>query len=200
MPKHRKKPPNASAPFKSSRPGVIEAGDATAINWLLKYLYKTADNSRTNRSLFEALNERTKEFLSTKTKGTLQILLNERKEIERYLFSKCHVLESPEYKAEFECYDFSVEPLNEDFHTIIAGLHKLPASATEQQSLIDEIFYLWTFPLDHSKKREYNLLLDEAGYRLQCYHLSYKLRLQDEGKREGQEEEISSPERDARPG
>ena len=82
MPKHRKKSPNDSAPFKSSRPGVIEPGDATAINWLLKYLYKTSVNSCTNRTLFEALNKLTKDFLSTKTKGTLQILMNEREEIE----------------------------------------------------------------------------------------------------------------------
>jgi hypothetical protein len=116
-------------------------------------------------------------------------------EIQRYLFSKCHVLESPEYKAEFERFDVSVKPLNNDFYIIIAGLHKLPGFGTEQQSLIDEMFYLWTFPLDHKKKREFNSLMDRAGDCLESYYLSYKLGLQEEGRRGSQEEkEIIIPE------
>jgi len=64
MPKHRKKPPIASAPLKSLKPGVIEEGDAKSINWLIKYLYNTSVYSRTNRTLLEVLNERCQHLLS----------------------------------------------------------------------------------------------------------------------------------------
>jgi len=60
--------------------------------------------------------------------------------------------------------------------------------------LVDEIFYLGIFPLDHKKKREFNSLMNRAGDWLESYYLSYKLGLQEEGKRGSQEkEEISSP-------
>jgi len=127
------------------------------------------------------------------TKEFLQILLKEMKEMKIYLLTKSYTMESLEYKEELERYDIHVEPLNANFDTIIAGLHKLPGFDIEHQSLVDEIFYLGTFPLDHKKKREFNSLMDRAGDYLQSYYLSYKLGLQEEGKRETQQEEISSP-------
>jgi len=53
-------------------------------------------------------------------------------EIHRYLLPKYQITERPAYKAEFERYDIRVEPLNDSFEEIIAGLHKLPGFGIEQ--------------------------------------------------------------------
>jgi len=58
--------------------------------------------------------------------GSLQTLLKEMQEIQRYLLSKSHITESLEYKSELEFYDIYLEHLNDIFNAVIAGLHKLP--------------------------------------------------------------------------
>ena len=57
-------------------------------------------------------------------------------DINQYLFTKCKTIESLEYKAALDRYDIHVEPLNDSFHTIIAGLHKLPGFDFDQHSLL----------------------------------------------------------------
>jgi len=60
--------------------------------------------------------------------GSLQILLKKRQEINNYLYAKSLTIESLAYKAELKRYDIRVEPLNDDFNAILAGLQKLPRS------------------------------------------------------------------------
>jgi len=78
----------------------------------------------------------------------------EMQEIKHYLGTKCHTMESLAYKAEFERYDIRVEPLDDDFNAIIAGLYKLQVFGIEKQSLIDEIFNIRSFPRDNNIKRK----------------------------------------------
>ena len=185
------KNPTTSKRHRGTKRVVLEEADSKKLKWLLQYLNRTSPSSRTNFNLYKDLNERCQDVLSKNTKESLRLLLKEIQEIYQYLPTKCKTIESLEYKAELERYDIHLELLNDTFNTIIAGLHKLPGFDMDRQSFIDDIFYLRAFPLDHQKKREYNVSMNRARDELQSYYLSYQRGSQEEGKRESQEEDSS---------